>query len=99
MNGYTIRHVNQSSSVELHRLINVFNNYVTPSKIHSFRGGTELKNKSDITYRDIEKILLDFNQDLRNELHNSNPDFIKDLQRRREDIEKTENCILIAGIA
>lgn len=51
-------------------------------------------------YRDIEKkILLDFNQDLRNELHNSNPDFIKDLQRRREDIEKTENCILIAGIA
>lgn len=49
-------------------------------------------------YRDIEKILLDFNQDLRNELHNSNPDFIKDLQRRK-DIEKTENCILIAGIA
>lgn len=50
-------------------------------------------------YRDIEKTLLDFNQDLRNELHNSNPDFIKDLQRRREDIEKTEICILIAGIA
>lgn len=52
-------------------------------------------------YRDIEQILKrdEFNQDLRNELLKSNPDFIKDLQRRREDIEKTENCILIAGKA
>lgn len=79
----------------------MFNNYVTPSKILFFRGGTELKIKSDISvqrYRTNSQS-DEFNQDLRNELLKSNPDFIKDLQRRREDIEKTENCILIAGKA
>lgn len=52
-------------------------------------------------YRDLETILRseEFNGDLRNELQNSNPGFIYDLQSNRECMEKTDSCILIAGLA
>lgn len=51
-------------------------------------------------YKDLETILRseEFNGDLRKELQKPNTDFINDLQRRREEMEKTDNYILIAGI-
>lgn len=50
-------------------------------------------------YRDLETIVRceEFNGDLQKELQNSNPDFINDIQRRREKMGKTDTYILIAG--
>ena len=57
--------------------------------------------KEDIItlYENLEKVLRSKNYDenLRQELQKSNPDYLKVLGKRKADMEKPDNSIVIAG--
>lgn len=58
-----------------------------------------MKQKLISIYRDLEKFLLSdvYTEDLQNELQQSNPDYLKVLEKRIRDMEKSDHGIVIAG--
>ena len=50
-------------------------------------------------YENLEKVLRskNFDENLRQELQKSNPDYLKVLGKRKADMEKPDNSIVIAG--
>ena len=50
-------------------------------------------------YQSLEQVLRSKNYDenLRNELQKSNPDYLKVLEKRKADMEKSDHSIVIAG--
>lgn len=59
-----------------------------------------IKEKIIYLYRDIERFLKsdEYTEELRNELQQSNPDYMTVLEKRINDIEKTDHGIVIAGL-
>lgn len=51
-------------------------------------------------YSELEKLLkcVEYTNDLRTELEESNPHYLKILQNRRIDMERTDHGIVIAGL-
>lgn len=59
-----------------------------------------MKEKIISLYRDVERFLKsdEYTDDLREQLQQSNPDYLTVLEKRIKDIERVDHGIVIAGI-
>lgn len=66
----------------------------------SSEDGLMMKKKIASLYRDLETFLKsdDFTDELKNELQQSNPDYLTVLEKRIKDIEQVDHGIVIAGV-
>lgn len=87
------------------KLILKYLNFFRYKFIYTFESHLHLEEREGIKqklisiYRDLQKFLQSevYTKELQNELQQSNPDYLKVLEKRIRDMEKSDHGIVIAG--